>query len=166
MQPILIIFPTCLVIAAVSDLLTMTIPNWLCGILSISFLAVAMYLNLPLDVLVANIVWTVVSLFLFLAFFHFGWLGGGDAKLILAVSLWLDGDSLLRFYYLMAIWGGILAVFLLLLRSTGLPDFLMRRTFIARLAEPATGIPYGIAIAIGGMLAFPQSTLWELSERM
>ncbi|WP_281804050.1 A24 family peptidase [Methylocystis echinoides] len=163
---LLLIFPLCLIIAAISDLLTMTIPNWLCATLALVFFVVASCFGLPQSVILIHIITAILILFLGFSMFYFGWLGGGDAKLITAVSLWLDGGSLLRFFFTMAIWGGILALLFLFFRSARLPELLMKRPFIARLAEPSAGIPYGVAIAIGGILAYPHSALWQLAGRI
>ena len=35
--------------------------------------------------------------------------------------------------------------------------------FIARLLDPAMGAPYGVALAIGGVLSLPHSALWRLA---
>ena len=56
-----------------------------------------------------------------------------------------------------AILGGALTIMLLLYRSYPLPAFLMSQDWVARLHEPREGVPYGIALAAGGMIAYSQT---------
>ena len=56
--------------------------------------------------------------------------------------------------------GGALAVGLLGLRSVYVRPFMPGRpAWFARLAEPGENVPYGVAIAVGAMTAFPASAL-------
>ncbi len=72
--------------------------------------------------------------------FQFRLLGGGDVKLIGAGALWLGADALARFLATTALAGGLLAIVYL----AGM------RLFPPKGEEP--GLPYGIAIAVGGIL--------------
>ena len=71
--------------------------------------------------------------------FRFRLLGGGDVKLIAAAALWLGAAALGPFLLATALAGGALAVGFLLARH-------------ARREGLAAGLPYGIAIAAGGIL--------------
>jgi prepilin peptidase CpaA len=68
--------------------------------------------------------------------------GGGDAKLMAALALWTGFTDLSRFLLLTAIFGGVLAVALLLMRRM---DWRGNGRFAHLLAKDAS-IPYGIAI--------------------
>lgn len=74
--------------------------------------------------------------------FGFGLLGGGDAKLLAAGALWLGAGAAGPFLLATVLAGGLLAVGYLVLgwwrRRAGAGD--------------AGGLPYGIAIAAGGIL--------------
>ena len=94
-----------------------------------------------------------------LGIFAFGIMGGGDVKLMVALSLWTGfGEPLLQFLFLMALAGGALAICCLLLRYTlgRVWHKLFKRVPRPRLLTPGESIPYGIAIA-GGFL-------WMLAE--
>jgi prepilin peptidase CpaA len=36
----------------------------------------------------------------------------------------------------------------------------LARQWVARLHEPSTGIPYGIALAGAGLLSYPETAIW------
>jgi prepilin peptidase CpaA len=56
--------------------------------------------------------------------------------------------------------GGALAVGLLGLRSGFVRPYMPSGpNWFARLVEPGQNVPYGVAIAIGALVAFPASTL-------
>ena len=92
--------------------------------------------------------------------FAVGWIGGGDAKLFAAASLWLGWPSMPLFLLVTAMAGGGLAVLLLQVRSAWVRPYLVTGpTWLARLATPGGDVPYGVAIALGAMVAFPTSPL-------
>ena len=76
--------------------------------------------------------------------FYAGMMGGGDVKLAAALALWFSPGSTLKFLVLMSIAGGVLTLMLIVLhrlaKKPGRPE-----------------IPYGVAIAFGG--------LWILAQR-
>ena len=74
--------------------------------------------------------------------FRFGMLGGGDAKLLAAGALWIGAAALGPFLLATVLAGGLLAIAFLLAEMLG-----------RRAAGAAAGLPYGIAIAAGGILA-------------
>lgn len=76
-------------------------------------------------------------------------LGGGDVKLLAAVAVWADGGTALRLLVMIAMAGGILALATLFLRTV-VSDRIAARV---KTLQPRAGIPYGIAIAAGTLLA-------------
>lgn len=82
--------------------------------------------------------------------FHFGQMGGGDVKMIGALSLWMPLVPLLTMLMVMSIVGGALTLVLIIER---------------RLTRNRGGIevPYGVAIAISGLLALREPLLNQLS---
>lgn len=93
------------------------------------------------------------------ALFSAGWIGGGDAKLIAVVALWLGAGNAGLFLLWVAAFGGLLTVAILQLRSVRLPAPCLSVTWIARLRAPKSGIPYGAAIASAALYVFPK-TQW------
>ncbi len=151
-----------LVLASMFDLLTFTIPNWLCVLLAASFFPAALVAHLPLAALVAQIACGLTILTATFLLFQFGWLGGGDAKLAAAIALWLGWKGLPLFMIQTGLWGGALAALLLLLRQLPLPLIVLNQKYIARLRDPQGGAPYGIALSFGGLFALSHSPLWPL----
>jgi prepilin peptidase CpaA len=47
-------------------------------------------------------------------------------------------------------------------RRVALPQALASQTWIARLHNAKSGIPYGIALALGGMVVYPETQFWSL----
>jgi prepilin peptidase CpaA len=156
----LLFFPALMVFAAVSDLLTMTISNRVSIALAILFVVMALACDLPTAEifwhLACGMVMLVVTFFLFAR----GWIGGGDAKLAAATAIWLGFDHLGDYALSASVLGGLLTLVIIGLRKWPLPSFLVARQWAARLHEPTTGIPYGIALASAGLILYPGTAIW------
>ena len=150
-------FASCLVAAAVCDLLTMTIPNRLTLALALAFPIAAMLTAMNLSAFGWHIAAGALVLTVCFGLFALGWLGGGDAKLAAGVALWLGFDLLLPWLIMTAVFGGVLTLFLLATRRLALPLCLVRQEWALRLHDPKTGVPYGIAIAAGALWVLPMS---------
>ena len=149
-------FALCL-FAALIDLETLTIPNWLNGWLA--FLAVpALIIAAPgwgvagMHLLVGVIVFAVT-----VAMFFLGVFGGGDAKFIPAVVLWIGPAGAMPFLFATALAGGVLTILVLIARQT-IPYFFYPGFGQATFLEQR-GVPYGVAIAAGAFYAAPTSPL-------
>lgn len=157
-----LIFPAAMVFAGSMDLFTMTIPNRISIGMIAGFLVAAPLSSLGLYGflwhLAAGAAMLVVGIFMFSQ----GWLGGGDAKLLAAATLWLGFERLFEYLLYVAMVGGLLAFAILLYRSIAPPLFLLRQDWAMRLHAKSGGIPYGIAIAAGGLCVYP-STVWFTS---
>lgn len=156
----LIVFPALMVFAAFSDLFTMTIPNRVSLLLVFAYLSLAAYLPLPWQTVASHVACGLAMLALTFALFQFGWVGGGDAKLASATALWLGWENLAGYGLLASIVGGVLTLLIIALRWKELPRRLMSIRFLARLADSGNGVPYGIALAIAGLLVYPQTAVW------
>ncbi len=149
-------FPALVLIAAVKDATSFTIPNWISLALVAVFPAAALAAGLPLITIGWHVAVGAAVLVVGMIMFALRWLGGGDAKLSAAVALWIGGPALLDFGVGMALAGGSLALLLLSLRSAHLrPLVLLGPPWLSRLSEPGEGVPYGVAIAVGALMAFP-----------
>lgn len=128
-----------LIRAAWGDLQTRTIPNWL---------NIAIAAGAPLwwwtngwalwpDVTI-QLGFVLVIFMIFAACFAIGAMGGGDVKLITALSLWLPLSPLARMLFVMAVLGGIVTLITLtvhrLHKRSGSPE-----------------VPYGVAISMAGL---------------
>lgn len=127
------------VVAAVWDIRTRTIPNALNA--SIALLAVPFWIASGLsfwpDVAI-QIGIALAVFFLFLGAFAIGAMGGGDVKMVAAVALWLTPYSVLTMLVIMSLAGGVLTL------------VMMARHKLAK-AQHQLEIPYGVAIAVGGI---------------
>jgi prepilin peptidase CpaA len=159
--PISLIFPAGMAIAASTDLLTMTIPNRLCAALAVAYFLVAALLGIPLPSIFFNVSCAALVLGLTFVFFSFGWIGGGDAKFAAVTALWLGWSVILDYSMTAAICGGALTLAILVGRRAPLPNWMTETGWIARLHSPKSGVPYGIALALAGMMIYPQTQVWQ-----
>lgn len=160
----LAVFPALVIVAALSDATSLTIPNWISAALALAFLPAAVCVGLSPGQAAVCLGLGLGALAIGVVLFALRWIGGGDAKLIAASALWLGLSGAASFALWTAVAGGALALALLGARRAvvplGLP--LRRPAWIARLLEPEGDIPYGIAIAAGALMAFPESVLMKL----
>ncbi|NWG46287.1 MAG: prepilin peptidase [Alphaproteobacteria bacterium] len=157
---VLSLFPLAMAYAAISDLATMTLPNWLSVGLLVLFLALALGFGLPYGRLGADVGLGLVVLVAGIGCFAMGWVGGGDVKLAAAIAIWMGTDQILSFLLLMSVFGGGLAVLLLLFRRLPLPALLATRDWATRLHAPREGVPYGVALALAALTLYPQTALF------
>ena len=157
---LLTVFPALTIVAALRDATSYTIPNWISGALIAGFPAAALALGLPLPALGAHAIVGVIALVAGMAMFALGWIGGGDAKLFAVAGLWLGWPAGANFILVTAVAGGGLAVALLGLRSIWMRPYVPDGpAWFGRLATPGENVPYGVAIAVGALAAFPASDL-------
>jgi len=157
----LVIFPLLMAFAAFSDLFTMRISNKLVLALIVGFFALALFVGLPLADIGMHLACAAVVLVVAFAFFAFGWIGGGDAKLIAATTLWLGLGIMLPYLIYASLLGGALTLLLLAARRYPLPERLRAIKWIDRLHDSKTGVPYGIALAIAGLLVYSDTAIFQ-----
>ena len=160
----LALLPTLLIIAAISDFMTYKIPNWLTLLTAILFLPMALATALPLHDYVWHIAAGLLLFSLGFILWQFGLLGAGDVKLMAAAGLWLGMSQVSSFVIDTALAGVAQAICMgawaMLMFSTNLSgDEGKLGTFWAKLRTKSPNLPYGVSIAIGGILAF-QNTWW------
>lgn len=150
----LIAFPAAMIVAAGTDLWRMTIPNALVVLLAVCFVPYAYALGAPPAALAAHAGAGLFFLVLGILLFALGWMGGGDAKLIAAVALWLGPTpELAQFLLLSAVAGGVLTLAVLLARRCLAP--VTGQASLDRLLSPQNGVPYGVALAFAGLTVAP-----------
>ncbi len=162
----IVFFPAVMALAASMDLVTMTIPNRICAALAIGYFALAVAVGVPFGVILVNFSCAAVVLAVTFAMFAIGWIGGGDAKLAAATSLWLGWGMMFDYGASAALYGGALTLVILLGRRFALPGWLSRHQWIARLHDRKTGVPYGIALAAAGMMLYPHTQIWQAATSL
>ncbi|MND79938.1 Type IV leader peptidase family protein [compost metagenome] len=156
---LLSVMPVLVIIAGLHDLITMKIPNWISGLLILGFFPAAFALGLPLSVVGLSVGLAVAALFVGAGMFALRWLGGGDAKLMAAVMLWLGLPGALPFLLFTAMAGGGLCLVLITARAHLQLYAVTGPAWVGRLLAPKGDIPYGVAIAVGALLAYPAGPL-------
>lgn len=156
----LFVFPIFMAFAASSDLLTMRISNRLVLLLTAAFFVLAVVTGMPWSDMVLHVACALVVLVVGFTFFAFGWIGGGDAKLAAATTLWLGFGLTVPFLYYAGILGGALTLLILALRRAPLTPFLARYRWLERLHDKKEGVPYGVALAIAGLLTYSSSSIF------
>lgn len=156
---LLSILPAMVIAAGLSDLTTMTIPNWISGALVVGFFPAALAMGLDVTTVAIHLGVGLAALVVGMGFFALGWLGGGDAKLMAAASLWLGLSGAGMFVLWTGVAGGLFCLALLSARTHLAPFVGGAPNWVAQLMEPKGDVPYGVAIAAGALLAFPSSGL-------
>lgn len=128
-----------LLIAAFTDLRRRQIDNWLnAGIVLAAPLwwwatGMTLWPGVAMQVGFALVVFALLAVL-----FALRAMGGGDVKLLTALALWVPPYAFLKLLVIMALAGGILTV-------------LMGSVHVMRRRKDRLAIPYGVAIAIGGL---------------
>ena len=155
----LIAFPMLVIVAAMRDMTSFTIPNWISLATVAAFAPVALLAGLSLPAVGLGLGLGAAALVLGMIMFALGWIGGGDAKLMAACGVWLGWSAFLPFLVLTGAAGGALALALLALRKANFWLPLKMPTWMRRLATPGENVPYGVAIAAGALAVFPTSPI-------
>ncbi len=136
-----------LIVAAVIDVRTFTISNRLNLAVAAGAplywlsIALAPWPGMAIQLAAGGIVFVLLA-----GAFYAGMMGGGDVKLAAALALWFSPGGTVKFLVFMSLAGGVLTIALLAWhRSRG------------RKGRPE--IPYGVAIAFGGLAILAQRFL-------
>src|SRR6202041_3496777 len=151
----LLLFPALMAFAAASDLFTMTISNRVSLALAAAFLVLAVLRGMGFYDILAHVGAGAAVLTVAFACFAMGWIGGGDAKLAAAAALWFGFGHLMNYLVYASLFGGVLTLLLIQFRQWPLPYALCGQTWLLRLHAKESGIPYGIAVAIGALMIYP-----------
>lgn len=142
-------FCALLLAAAVKDIVSRRIPNWIV-IALIALYGLALVLGVSVSTWPSGLGAAAIVLIVTYALYHFGVFGAGDAKLFSAVALFIGLANVASFILLTSVIGGLMATGVLILR----PKRALRGLTAAGRAEAGgRGIPYGVAIALGGIVA-------------
>jgi prepilin peptidase CpaA len=153
----LLLFPALMAFAAATDLFTMTISNRVSLALMAGFLGLALMSGMgPYEILI-HVGAGAAVLAVGFACFAFGWVGGGDAKVAAAAALWFGFGHLLNYLVYASLFGGALTLLLLQFRQWPLPYPFAGQPWLIKLHAKDSGIPYGIALAIGALMVYPET---------
>jgi prepilin peptidase CpaA len=153
----LMLFPTIVAFAASSDLLTMTISNRVSLALAAGFLAMALMSGMGTMEVLSHLGAAAVVLVVSFGFFTRGWIGGGDAKLAAATSMWFGFEYLMNYLVYASLLGGALTLLLIEFRLVPLPGLLAGQFWAQRLHRQDGDVPYGIALAGAALMVYPDT---------
>jgi len=157
---LLTVFPALAIVAALKDVTSYTIPNWISLGLIAGFVPAAIVSGAPLPALGLCLATGFVALLMGMGMFAAGWIGGGDAKLFAASALWIGWPGGVNFMLATGLAGGALTMAILALRSGWLEPVLAGSpAWLRRLGTQGGDLPYGVAIAIGALATFPDGAL-------
>jgi prepilin peptidase CpaA len=153
----LLLFPALMAFAAASDLFTMTISNRISLALAAGFLVLAVLGGMGFYDILSHVGAGATVLVVAFACFAMGWVGGGDAKVAASAALWIGFGHLLNYLVYASLFGGALTLLLLQFRQWPLPYPFSGQAWLTRLHAKESGIPYGIALAIGALMIYPET---------
>jgi prepilin peptidase CpaA len=153
----LMLFPALMAFAAASDLFTMTISNRVSLALLAGFLVLALLTGMGLHDILLHVGAGAAVLAIAFTCFAMGWVGGGDAKVASGAALWFGFGHLLDYLLYASLFGGALTLLLLQFRQWPLPYALAGQPWLLKLHAKESGIPYGIALAIGALMIYPET---------
>ncbi len=153
----LLLFPALIAFAAASDLLTMTISNRVSLALIAGFLVLAPLGGMGLHDMLMHLGCGAAVLAVAFACFALGQVGGGDAKVAAATALWFGFGHLMDWLVYASLFGGALTIFLVVFRQWPLPYPLAGQAWLTKLHDKQSGVPYGIALAVGALMVYPET---------
>ena len=156
---IVMIFASTMLVAAFKDATTMTIPNWISLALIAGFCVVLPFAWPGWSELGTHIMVGTTFFLAGFAMFAFGWLGGGDAKLMAATALWWQWPDAVIYILYTTLIGAALAIALLFGRRF-IPVRVLTAPWAYKMFKDEKKMPYGLALAAGALLTLPQSALF------
>jgi len=155
-------FAAVMAVAAIEDFRRLVIPNLLPVLLCLLWPVYLAATGPSLSGAAASLGCAALVFGLGAFLFARGLLGGGDVKLLSAAALWAGPDGTGKLLMLTCVFGGVLALFMLLPVSRHLA-MMLRRMLGQPLAEAGRGlsmpIPYGIAIAAAAVVVMRPPSL-------
>lgn len=144
---------TVLAMLAAFDLRARRLPNVGVATFTALFFIDALLAGASLAALGAHVAAGAIALAATALLFAVRWLGGGDAKLAAAIFLWSGPVHALPVLAVVSVCGGLVAVAMIAV------GWMARRTEFNRVTDrltwlsPSRGVPYGVALAVGGIVA-------------
>ena len=144
-----LIFASLLVAAGLQDAAQARMSNRIVVLLIAGAVVAAIVIGPKLEIW-ENIAVFAALLVLGTVMFAKGVLGGGDVKVLAATSLWFNLAGAAKMLIAVVMSGGILALLVIAARLVNWGEAARHRL---PFLQPGTGIPYGIAIAAGALIA-------------
>lgn len=153
-----LVFAVPLILAGYTDFWSMKIPNKVSLAMAAGFIVTLPLTWQGLPVFGEHLMMGTIFFLAGFAMFAFGWLGGGDAKLMAAISLWFGWGDALPFILATTLFGAALGI-LLMFGGQIAPVRLRTSAFGMRLFQGGKDMPYGLALAAGALYVWPSSQI-------
>ena len=107
---VILVFPALMIFAGAMDIFTMTIPNRISIALVAGFVFMAPFAGLGWETIALHFALSLAMLIVGVGMFAAGWMGGGDAKLFAAASLWMGVEHIYEYALVSALCGGAITL--------------------------------------------------------
>ena len=91
------VFPLLVIVAALKDVTSFIIPNWLTIAIAVAFYPAALAAGASLGAIGLATAVGVAALLVGMGMYYAGWMGGGDAKLLAGCALWMGWPAVTDF---------------------------------------------------------------------
>lgn len=154
------LFAATLIVAMAWDVARLEIPDAASLVLLAGFAVGAAASGTAWDVVASHVAAGLAVFAAGAALFYLGVWGGGDAKLAGAMALWLGWGGLAPWLLVVALAGGAVSLAILALRRSPAPASagISGPPWLRRLRDPSEGVPYGLALGIGGLTLIDAAT--------
>lgn len=159
---LLFIFATPQLMAALNDANAMKIPNRIPLIVLAAYFVMVPFTWAGVPIFLEHLLVGAVLFAIGFAMFAFGWMGGGDSKLLAATAFWFTWPDAFTYMIYTALFGGVLTFFVILGRRY-IPVKIMTSQWAHTMFRDETKIPYGLALAAGAIATLPQSQIFKAS---
>lgn len=159
---LLFVFATPQLMAALNDANAMKIPNRIPLIVLAAYFVMVPFTWAGVPVFLEHLTVGVVMFAIGFAMFAFGWMGGGDSKLLAATAFWFTLSDAVTYMMFTAVFGGVLTLFIMVGRSY-IPVRVITSQWAQTMFKDETKIPYGLALAAGAIATLPQSQMFKVA---
>lgn len=153
------IFSTPQLMAALNDANAMKIPNRIPLIAFLSFFLVLPFTWAGIPVFLEHLNVCLVVFAVGFAMFAFGWMGGGDSKLLAGTAIWFTWSDIFTYILLTTVFGAILTIILVVGRAF-IPIRILTTPWAQMMLKDEKKIPYGLALAAGAICTLPTSRVF------
>lgn len=156
------VFPAALLVAAANDIYEFKIPNWLSIILVCAYPICGLAVGAAPTIVFEGLLVGGAALVVGFALFAGRIVGGGDAKLLAAISPWIGLSAMGLFLFYTAVAGLFLAIGVSLFRKLPMLPVYSRAPWLMDFHSRGRDLPYAVALAAGGLLSFSQTPFFQL----